>query len=138
MNVFSIALRDSTIPLGSPASEVSSSAGLLSLLAFMEEAVFSPVVAFFLDAHGSNIRHVYLVRKVGLEPTCDQLPFLQGISLRGYLRLCVPSFKGLLSVTVGAPNLALPNLPLYCVYAIGLINHICYVVRLLTADMIKL
>lgn len=23
----------------------------------------------------------------GLEPTCDQLPFLQGISLRGYARM---------------------------------------------------
>lgn len=29
----------------------------------------------------------------GLEPTCDQLPFLQGISLRGYARmvLCIYS-----------------------------------------------
>lgn len=29
----------------------------------------------------------------GLEPTCDQLPFLQGISLRGYDRmvLCIYS-----------------------------------------------
>ena len=138
MHIFSVALRYPAIPLGPPASEVSSSAGLLSLLAFVEEAVFSLIVAFFLDAHGSNIRHVYLVRKVGLEPTCDQLPFLQGISLRGYLRLCVPSFEGLFSVAVSASNFALPNLLLYCVYAIGLINHVCYVVRLLTTYMIKL
>ena len=27
---------------------------------------------------------VYNVLLVGIEPTCDQLPFLQGISLRGY------------------------------------------------------
>lgn len=138
MHVFSVPLRDPTIPFGPPASEVSSSASLLGLLVFVEEAVLSLVVAFFLDAHGSNIRHVYFVRKVGLEPTCDQLPFLQGISLRGYLRLCAPSFKGLFSVAISTTHFALPNLLLYCVYAIGLINHICYVVRLLAADMIKL
>ena len=27
------------------------------------------------------------VLKVGFEPTCNQLPFLQGISLRGYISI---------------------------------------------------
>jgi len=30
---------------------------------------------------------------VGLEPTCDQLPFLQGISLRGYERIAIQYVK---------------------------------------------
>ena len=138
MHVFSVSLRDPTIPFGPPASEVSSSAGLLSLLVFVEEAVLSLVVAFFLDAHGSNIRHVYVVRKVGLEPTCDQLPFLQGISLRGYLRLCDPSFKGLFSVTISTTHFALTNLFFDCIDTKRSMYHVGYVSSLFTPYVVKL
>lgn len=138
MYVFSVTLRNPAIPFGPPASEVSSSAGLLSLLAFVEETVFFLVVAFFLDAHGSNIRHVYVVRKVGLEPTCDQLPFLQGISLRGYLRLCVSSLVCFFSVAISTTHFALTNLFFDCIDTKRPMHHVGYISSLFTFYVIKL
>jgi len=57
--------------------------------------------------------------------------------LRGYLRLCVSPFKGLLSVAVSAPNFTLPNFLFYCVYTVGLIHHVRYVMVLFAANVVK-
>jgi len=61
------------------------------LLGFFALPVLSVLflVVSLVELHGTNIMNV---REVGLEPTCDQLPFLQGISLRGYSRLRLSSF----------------------------------------------
>ncbi len=36
-----------------------------------------------------NVMKTFIVGTEGIEPTCDQLPFLQGISLRGYVPVFV-------------------------------------------------
>ena len=65
------------------------------------------LVVSLVELHGTNIMNV---REVGLEPTCDQLPFLQGISLRGYSRLRLSSFVCSYPMAVSASYFALSNL----------------------------
>jgi len=109
-----------------------------STIPFSLAALAVLFVLFFIvalcDFHDANI---IKVRKVGLERTCNQLPFLQGISLRGYSRLFVSSFVSFDSVAVSTSNSALADFFLDGVYTICVVHHICYVAGLSPSDMIK-
>jgi len=75
-----------TIPVNteSASNTVKTGPVLLSLTSLPVLFILFLIVAFFDIGHNANI---IKVREAGLEPTCDQLPFLQGISLRGYSRI---------------------------------------------------
>ena len=77
------------------------------------------------------------VREMGIEPTCNHLPFLQGISLRGYSRLCISPLMGLFAMTVRAPYLALTYLFFHTLNGVSSVSHGRKIVLFISSDMIK-